>query len=179
MEILQNSCLYTERLLLRKLSLNDIDDMYEYTSQEKTCEFLKWEPHKEKIQVEQFISNSFKKKDDLLFGIQLLSQNKLIGVIRLYNFTDNEVDISYILNFNYRGQGYMTEAVKAISQFTFKEFNVNKIYAYFQTNNIASENVMKRSGMKKDFSYSHNEKIKGKIEPIERYYLERSKGDKK
>lgn len=173
LEKIQNTKIYTKRLSLRKLSLNDADDMYEYTSQEKTCRFLKWGPHRDIVETLRFISEHLEKErvDDILFGIELKLEKKLIGVIRVYNITKNKGDISYILNSNYCKRGYMTEAVKAIEEFVFRKLQLETLYAYFDVNNVNSEKVLGRAGMKRDKDYYGEEVIKGKKVRLNRYCI--------
>jgi len=48
----------SERIILRPISLNDAEDMYEYTSDEETTRFI-YEPHKDLNQTENVIANYF------------------------------------------------------------------------------------------------------------------------
>ena len=47
-----------ERIILRPVSLDDAEDMYEYTSDEETTRFI-YEPHKDLNQTENVIANYF------------------------------------------------------------------------------------------------------------------------
>lgn len=162
----------TERLYLRKLKLEDVNDMYEYTSDEANCKYLKWDAHRNKIQTEKFIIEKIQSKPirDILWGIELKNEKKLIGVIRIYNL-DNEKsssEISYILNNKYSGNGYMSEAVLKCQEII-KLLGLKELHAYFVKENIASEKVMQRCGLEKDVNFCEKDVIKGKSVLLNRY----------
>lgn len=163
----------TKRLYLRKLKMEDINDMFEYTSNEETCFYLKWEAHKEISQTEKFIiTNLFSKPvNDILWGIESKTEKKLIGVIRMYNinFEKSSIEVSYILNDKYGGNGYMTEALLKCQEIIKEIVEIKNIYAYFVRENTASEKVMQRCGMKKDIDFSAKDIIKGKPVILNRY----------
>jgi RimJ/RimL family protein N-acetyltransferase len=57
-----------------------------------------------------------------------------------------EVEIGYGLNDNYRGRGYMAEAIKAIVIWALEQENVFRVVAETEKDNIASQKVLWRSG---------------------------------
>ena len=65
----------------------------------------------------------------------------------LYPLSDEEViEIGYGLKEEYRHHGYMTEAVKAITEWALSQENVKKVEAETDAENIASQKVLCRSG---------------------------------
>lgn len=59
---------------------------------------------------------------------------------------DGVVEIGYGLNEEYRHHGYMTEAVKAITEWALSQESVKQVEAETDVENIASQNVLSRSG---------------------------------
>jgi RimJ/RimL family protein N-acetyltransferase len=57
-----------------------------------------------------------------------------------------EVEIGYGLNDNYRGKGYMAEAIKAIVIWALEQEGVFRVVAETDKDNIASQKVLWRSG---------------------------------
>ncbi|KSV57493.1 GNAT family N-acetyltransferase [Acetivibrio ethanolgignens] len=168
--------LESERLYYRKLRLDDVQDMFEYASKGETCRFLKWGPYIGISQVEKFIGEkiyNYQAPEDILFGIELKEVKKLIGVIRIYNITEKNADVSYVLNPLFTGKGYMTETVKNMIELCFQKLQLTVVQAYFVEDNIRSEKVMINSGMQKDESYEAYEVIKGKTRRVLRYRTER------
>lgn len=167
--------LESERLYFRKLYLEDIQDMFEFCSQKNTCHYLKWGPYSDITQAEAFIREkiqNYENPEDILFGIELKEEKKLIGVIRIYNITEKSGEVSYILNSLFTGNGYMTEAVKRMINLCFEKLKLVSVKACYAEDNLASEQVMKKAGMKKDNGYEAYEIIKGQEKKLLRYKIE-------
>lgn len=135
---------------LRPLTLLDTDDMFRYTKDEDTCRFMDWGPHTNPSQAGAFIENALKNyqnPSDILWGIEELADKKLIGVVRIYDITEDSGAVSYILNKAYKGKGYMTEAVKKVIEVCFNDLGLNSLFAYYADKNEASKRVMEHCGM--------------------------------
>ncbi|WP_187106339.1 GNAT family N-acetyltransferase [Fusobacterium mortiferum] len=143
----------TQRLILRKINLNDLDDLFEINSNPSTCKYLNWEAHKTKKETLNFFNRvfeSYNKKNDIFLGIRLKDNKKLIGMLRIYkiNLKEKSAEISYIQNENYCNKGYMKEALNCVISSSFKTLKLNHIYMEVMFENIASEKVMLNLGMK-------------------------------
>jgi ribosomal-protein-alanine N-acetyltransferase len=67
--------------------------------------------------------------------------------------SNGEVEIGYGIDLNFQRQGYMTEAVKAMTQWAFNEPSCRIITAILSApNNIASHRVLEKSGFQKVYS---------------------------
>ena len=148
--------LETERLILRKLRIADDIDMFEYTSNNQITKYLEWEPHTSISQTQDFIGSALNAYNQInnafLWGIEEKKDKKLIGVVRVFDFSkkNSRAEISYILNPFYQGKGYMVESIKTVLKFCFHELKINRIQAKCTSDNIASEWIMKKTGMKNE-----------------------------
>lgn len=81
--------------------------------------------------------------------IVLKSENKVVGSINFKNAPDEngEVEIGYGTNAGFRNKGYMTEAVKALSEWALQQPLVKRVIAETLKDNIASHRVLEKSGM--------------------------------
>jgi len=146
----------SEKLLFRKLTLLDVDDIYEYTSDDKCAKHLSWDPHKNKKQPIEFINNTLSdyKINNLRYtwGIELKEEKKLIGVISIFNisYKSKRVEVSYILNPLFQGKGYMTEALNSIIYFIFHDIGFIRVQAKCTVGNISSEKLMKKVNMQRE-----------------------------
>ena len=174
----------TERLCLRKLSLDDVADMFEYTSDINNWKFIAREVHTNVSQANDFIRESIKKYDnpsDIIWGIELQGSidsinQKLIGTIRIYNidFNKGTCMISYLLNVAFSGKGYMTEVLRATFDTIFHSLGLKKIYADIAHGNTKSEKLVQRCGMAKLPKYIAARKMRGQNIYISRYVIERN-----
>ena len=145
--------LISERLILRRIKLSDLDDIYEYTSNPLTTKFLFWKTHESKKLTLKFINDTLNEYDKsnsrYTWGITINESEKLIGVISIFfiSYLSKRVEISYILNPNYQGKGYMKEALISVQDFIFNEVNFVRIQAKCTEDNSASKKVMRSIGM--------------------------------
>jgi ribosomal-protein-alanine N-acetyltransferase len=85
------------------------------------------------------------------FAITDKITGKLYGAIALTNnqrFSNGE--IAYWVGEEYWGNGYATEAAKAMLEFAFIEKQYNKVFARYFHSNLASGKVIEKIGMKKE-----------------------------
>ena len=83
------------------------------------------------------------------FAITLKEDGKLLGCIGVsYHKNNRNGEIGYWISEEYWGNGYATEATKAIIEFAFKEKSYHKVYARHFASNPASGRVMEKCGMK-------------------------------
>lgn len=140
------------RLILTKLTEDDAKDMFEYTSNSEVTEHLSWYTHTEINQALKYIRTIIFEYDNSVnsftWGVKLKSNKKLIGSIRVFDasFHNKRIELSYILNPVFQGQGYITEALLSVIDMC-KESGFNRIQAKCTVNNIASEKVMQKLGM--------------------------------
>jgi len=127
--------------------------MFEYTSNPVVCKYLEWDAHTNKGQVLSFINQVIDEYENdnttFLWGIELLNEKKLIGVLRIFDLSirNHRGEISYILNPEYHGKGYMVESLKALFSHYFSKTDIIRVQAKCVADHKASEKVMINSGM--------------------------------
>ncbi len=147
--------LTTERLILSKVSSNDIPKIVEYAGNERVAETTLNIPHPYEEKDAIFWINSanqgFKNKTQFTFGIRLKTTNEFIGGIGIkVNDRFQRGALGYWIAEQFWNKGYTTEAVGAMLDFGFKELNLNKIYATHLVENVASGKVMIKNRMIKE-----------------------------
>ncbi|MDT8337100.1 MAG: GNAT family N-acetyltransferase [Candidatus Izemoplasmatales bacterium] len=158
----------TERLVLRKFVIGDLDDFYDYARLETVGPNAGWLPHPNKGYslkiLEHFIGG------DEVWAMYLKTEEKVIGSIGLHirNLAEfGEVkEIGYVLSTAYENRGFMTEGVKAILNHAFNELNIEKIYVGHFLENRKSQKLISKF----PFKYLHDEDYESKD-----YGLKRSK----
>lgn len=166
-------------IVLRALRADDAADMYEYTSDRDSCTYLKWGPHTRLQQAQEFVRKRLCPREritDLLWGIELIAEKKLIGVVRVYHIDlcEKQAEISYIINPSYSGNGYATAAVKKAVSICFDELMLDKVTAFYADQNKRSERLLKRCGAVDDEGWSESVEIKGKTYQMYRCSIERA-----
>lgn len=142
----------TERLILRKIKGDDIEDMYEYSCDARVTEYLTWSPHPDKIYTLEYISylqSRYRTGDFYDWAVVLKDTGKMIGTCGFtrFDYANNSAEIGYVLNTEYHGQGIATEAVKKVLEFGFERLCLNRIEGKYMVENAASRRVMEKCEM--------------------------------
>lgn len=139
--------LETSQLVLRKWRITDAEDLFDIMKSPSVI-IGGWKPHSD-INMSVEVLNEYIANDEQ-WAVELKSSGKVIGSIRVY--PDNNrgkfyaKSINYVLSEDYRGNGYMTEAVRRIIKYLFEEKNVDLISAFHYPDNIKSRKVLESCG---------------------------------
>ena len=139
--------LETSQLVLRKWRITDAEDLFDIMKSPSVI-MGGWKPHSD-INLSVEVLNEYIANDER-WAVELKSSGKVIGSIRVY--PDNNrgkfyaKSINYVLSEDYRGNGYMTEAVRRIIKYLFEEKNVDLISAFHYPDNIKSRKVLESCG---------------------------------
>lgn len=145
--------LETKRLILRRYSLNDTDDMFNnWATNENVTKFLPWTPYKSKEDLQAYISmciESYEKPSTYNWIIEFKENNQAVGSISVTNINEDieEAEVGYCLGEAYWHKGIMTEAFSRVIEFLFTEVKVNRVSASHDVNNPNSGKVMKKCGL--------------------------------
>ncbi|MFH5881403.1 GNAT family N-acetyltransferase [Liberiplasma polymorphum] len=145
--------LETATLTLRKFTEDDALAMFtNYCSDEQTTKHLTWQTHKTVDVTESILKMwLYKYNEDYCYRwaiVEKSSQNLIgsIDCIRV-DIEKSTCEIGYCIGSLYWGKGYMSEALKAVIDYLFKEAGFNRVMARYSMHNPASGRVMEKSGM--------------------------------
>lgn len=163
--------LKTKRLVLRKISLADYRDMYEYAKQPRVTKYLLWNEHESEEHTYDYIRSvisAYKKGDFFDWAVTLADSGKMIGTCGFtsFDFEHGRVEVGYVLNPEYWNMGIGTEAVGAVIEFAFNEFDANRVEAHFIEGNNASLRVMEKCGMTFEGIHRQYMLVKGEYKNI-------------
>ena len=141
--------LTTERLTLRQLEINDEQEIFALRSDSEINKYLDRQISNTIDDARNFINSvneNITKNDSLYWAITLSDSNKLVGTICLYGFSDenDKCEIGYELLTNFQGQGIMKEAVDKVIDYAFNTIKVQKIEAFFHSDNQPSIKLLKK-----------------------------------
>ena len=166
----------TKRCILRKFTKNDIDDLYEYASDNEVTQFLSWDTYKSINMAVDYIENvllKYSKNEIAPWGIEWIENSKLIGSIDFVKYDEKNfsAEIGYVLNKKYWNKGIMTEVLKEIVEFGFDEMNLVRIETRLDSMNVASERVMQKNGLKYEGTLRKKEFLKNKFIDVKYYSI--------
>lgn len=132
----------TLRVIIRKYELSDLDDLYEYLSDAKVVEY---EPYKPLTRDETLENLKWRVQSDEMFAVELKENHKMIGNIYLGKRDFETLEIGYVFNRKYWGQGLAKEATEMIIKHMFEK-GIHRIYAECDPSNIASWKLLEKLG---------------------------------
>ena len=148
--------LVTERLLLRKVKIKDVEPMYNnWASDPEVTKYLTWLPHENIINTEAIVKEWIKQENDpktIRYMITIKGNDEPIGSIDVVNYIDGAPVIGYCLSRQYWNKGYMTEACKTFAKYLF-DIGFKRIVIEADVRNIGSNRVIEKCG----FTFTHKE----------------------
>lgn len=140
----------TERLLLRPLTANDANDVFEWVSDPVVNTYMSYNLYTSVKDAETWISSI--KGDNHVFAFVLKKENKVIGSGSIcFQSDSNAYELGYNLNKNYWNKGYTSEASLAMIQWAYEELGVRDFVANHANANVASAKILLKCG----FKFSH------------------------
>lgn len=148
--------LTTERLLLRQLTMADANEIFLLRSDPVVNKHLGRLKAKKIDDAKAFIekiNTGIQNNQSLYWGICFIEQDKLIGTICLWNFSEekNKAEIGYELLPLFHGKGIMQEAFSKVTEFGFQSLQLNTIEAWTVMHNENSIKILERNRFKRDF----------------------------
>ncbi|GGE23203.1 GNAT family N-acetyltransferase [Streptococcus himalayensis] len=143
----QNTHIETERLLLRPMTVADLEDYHAFTSDDKLLKY-NYHAHKDKRESLEGLVMYNMASPLGRYAIELKETQRMIGNIVLYLNEEQDVaSIGYTLHAAYHHRGYATEAALALKDLVWEIAAIKTLVAHCDSRNTASEKVMKRIGM--------------------------------
>jgi ribosomal-protein-alanine N-acetyltransferase len=166
--------LETERLILRKMALDDAEAVFAYASDPEVSRYTLWEAHRSIEDSRAFLELEVSKREsggEPDWGIVYKGDHRLVGTCGIISWEPQHAraEIGYALSREYWGRGLMPEAARAMIRFGFERMSLNRIEARCIAENAASTRVMEKAGMTYEGTLRQRELIKGAYRDIEVY----------
>lgn len=138
----------TERLILRPLTLNDADAVFEWTGDERVAEYMIYPCHRNIEVTREWLNSLDSLENEYTWGFVRKSDNKLIGSggIR-FRPEENVWSFGYNLRYDCWNHGYATEASKRMIEYVYSEHNAREFVAEHAVENTASGRVIEKCGL--------------------------------
>jgi len=160
--------LTTERLVLREFVEDDWVAVLGYQQNPLYLRYYEW-TDRTSDDAREFVRMFLAQQQEvprLKFQLAstLKADGQLIGNcgIRLRAADAREAEIGYELDPLYWGQGYATEAARAMVQFGFSELRLHRVWSRCIADNTGSARVLERIGMRQEGRLRETEYFKGR-----------------
>lgn len=146
---MHNYIIETDRLILRPLRVDDCDAVFQWVSDEDVTRYMVYNTYQSVDQVVDWLTFLQQPDSEYHFGFVRKADNLLIGSGSIG--PDIRRDGFWAFGYNFRkdcwGCGYATEATKAMMNFAFEMFGINKFSSSHVEQNKASGHVMEKCGL--------------------------------
>lgn len=147
--------LIAKRLLLTKLEPGDAPGIYAYQGDKENFPHVDMPVYTSIQEAHDYIQRMNAGADNdqwLIWAIRHQDTNAIMGTISIWNICSQEhkAELGFGLFPQFRGQGFMGEALAAVVSFGFTQMGLQVMEAYTNVNNFQSIALLEGSG----FSYS-------------------------
>lgn len=142
----KNASFESERLLYRGITLDDAAQIVKWRSNSQIYRYFF---HNSPITMQSHLTWFQKYLTDAArydFLITKKGTDQRIGIVGLQNLHGAVSDISYLIDVQFQGLGFGTEAIKAMSTYAFDNFELQSLFSVIRTENLASIKAAKYAG---------------------------------
>lgn len=165
LKLFEKMILKTKRLILRPLKNSDAQSVTDNINNINVSKWLLVVPHPYSIKdARTWIKGNQKKWSaepitDYVFGIDLKSEHIIVGAIGIHHVDKFQScgEVGYWLGENYHGNGYGSEALKAVVDFAFNRLKLRRLEAGVFDGNSSSGSLLEKIGFRHE-----GEKLKAK-----------------
>ena len=167
------SCvLETERLTLRRPTLADVQAIAQLANDRRIAENTRRLPHPYlQDHAAEFVRATAADGRETVF---LIEQNHSpLGMVGIDRTSPDAPELGYWLGFEHWGQGFGTEAARAVIDFFFEETDAEHLIAGARVANPASRNILEKCGFQWSGVELHRFEALGSSTPVDCFRLTR------
>ena len=149
---MKNIHIETERLILRRFQEKDLDDLYEYLSDEEVVRFEPYRP----MSLDEVRENlSWRIGAEEMIAVEDKATGKLLGNLYLAREKFETMELGYVFARAFWGKGYAKESCAALIDLCFQE-GVHRIIARCDPLNPASWHLLEALGFRREAHLREN-----------------------
>lgn len=168
MELAPRYPVRSRRLSLRPLSAADMTALLAYRSRPDVCRYVPFKPMDTAVIAERlgtvWARTSLNDAgQSLTLGVEVTATAELVGDVVLFWHSREHRggEVGYVLNPEFGGQGYASEAVRRLLGLAFDDLGLHRVVARIDARNEASARLARRLGMRQEAYLVRNEWFKG------------------
>lgn len=159
----------TERVVLRWISEDDIDSLFEVFSDPQVARYWSAPPYTERVQavkLQHDIAAGNENNTVIKWGLALRDSDRVIGTATLFNLNlDNgRAELGYAMGRAHWGKGYMNEALEALVSHAFEVMELRRLEADVDPRNAASIRTLERLGFQREGFLRERWHVNGEIQ---------------
>ena len=160
--------LHTERLILREVTMDDVESILAIRSDERVMKYIgkpRAKDIKDSIELIERLKKGQEDSTSITWGIATKDDPKLIGMIGYYRIqlAHYRGEIGYSLHADHWRKGIMREALRAVVDHGFRILGFHSIEARTDPNNSASNALLMSNGFIREGLFKENYFWNGKF----------------
>lgn len=164
--------LESQRLVLRKVNLDDVQDLFDYASDPQVTRHVLWETHTSLLDSHTYLKNMCRKYMAgavTEWGIEMKSMRRLIGTCGFVGYEPDHfrAEVGYALGRAYWGKGIATEALNTVAWHAFYTLGLLRLEARTTVDNVASQSVLRHLGFRQEGLLRNHLHLKGHLQDIQ------------
>ncbi|WMT75302.1 GNAT family N-acetyltransferase [Bradyrhizobium sp. Ash2021] len=165
--------LETERLTLRRPTLADVKAIVRLANDRRIAENTRRLPHPySQDHAVEFVRATVEDRCETVFLIE--NNHVPIGMVGIDRRDPDAPELGYWLGVDYWGQGFGTEAARAVIDFFFEEFDCDHLISGARVANPSSRNILEKCGFQWSGVELHRFEALGSSTPVDCFRLSRS-----
>jgi ribosomal-protein-alanine N-acetyltransferase len=164
--------LYSERLILRALRVEDAADVARLAGARAIADTTVTIPHpystESAVHWIAELSRQWAEGSNVVFALSLRGEDALVGAIGLSNVDPEhyQAEMGYWIGVPWWGRGYASEAAALMLAFGFETLGLNRIYAHHMLRNPVSGHILRKVGMRAEGVLRQRVRKWGKFEDV-------------
>ena len=164
--------LETERLVLRQPTLADVKAIAAVVADKRVSINLRRVPHPYTVDDATTFVTTIASTIDTVFLIE--RERTVIGLVGISWEDENAPELGYCLGVDHWGKGYATEAARAVIDYAFEEFAIERLISGARVLNPASRHVLEKCGFQWTGVELHRFLALGSSTPVDCFKLDRA-----
>lgn len=160
--------LESERLLLRRITNDDVQEVFELRSNPETMRYIP-RPlvtnYDEALAHIKMINDKIDTNEGINWAVTLKGNTKLLGIVGHYRIQWHNFrsEIGYMFLPECHGQGIATEVISLLIDYGFNDMKMHSLEAVIDPRNLASGRVLEKNGFVKEAHLLENEFYNGEF----------------
>jgi RimJ/RimL family protein N-acetyltransferase len=162
--------LRTERLVLRQFRAEDLEPLLVFHSDAEAVRYVPFPPRDRAgmatVLQRKMSSTGFAAEGDLIeLAVVRRDDGTLVGdvLLGLRSVEHETLEVGYIFAPSHGGQGFATEAVRALLDLAFGPLGARRVTARVDARNVRSRALLERLGVRQEAHLVENEWFKGEL----------------
>ena len=143
--------LLTQRATLRRFTMEDADAMFaNWAGDPEVTRYLLWDAHPDRDATREVLRTWVDKyARDAYYNWAIVLGSAPVGNISVVNHDDRDewAEIGYVIGRSHWGRGIMTEVLRRVLEYLFREVKMHRVTLRHDVENIGSGRVMLKNGL--------------------------------